>query len=300
MRNASAGLIAYLNSLSPTVQPYVADLLTIIQKNGTITRLTSAPVDVASTSQAISFSDVTVYNFLSGGVTFTRSRVKQVIGLTVDNLTLTLITDPLTQTLGGIPWSAAAQDGAFDGARFVLERAFMPTWGDTSNGTLIIFAGSAGEIQATRTSIGVTVVADINILERPMPRNVWQAGCLHNLYDAGCTLSQGAFTVTGVVVAGGTASAFRTNLTQADDYFALGAITFTSGVLSGQTVTVKAYANASGLVTPNVVLPSNPAAGVTFSIYPGCDKTQATCTNKFSNLAHFRGFPYIPVPETAG
>jgi hypothetical protein len=42
-----------------------------------------------------------------------------------------------------------------------------------------------------------------------------------------------------------------------------------------------------------------PAPGDTFIAYPGCDKTQSTCSGKFSNLVNFGGSPYIPVPETS-
>jgi hypothetical protein len=34
-------------------------------------------------------------------------------------------------------------------------------------------------------------------------------------------------------------------------------------------------------------------------VYPGCDKTQATCQNTFGNILNFGGFTYIPAAETA-
>jgi len=49
----------------------------------------------------------------------------------------------------------------------------------------------------------------------------------------------------------------------------------------------------------NSPLPFAPNAGDAFTAYPGCDKTQNTCTAKFNNLANFEGFPYVPAPETA-
>jgi hypothetical protein len=39
--------------------------------------------------------------------------------------------------------------------------------------------------------------------------------------------------------------------------------------------------------------------GDAFTVYLGCDHTQATCTTKFGNLTNFRGFPYIPSPTYA-
>jgi uncharacterized phage protein (TIGR02218 family) len=90
-----------------------------------------------------------------------------------------------------------------------------------------------------------------------------------------------------------------TNLTQADTYFDNGQLVFNFGANNGHVVAVKAYLNSGGTVYFVVPLPALPTAGDTFTIYPGCDKTQATCASKFSNLANFGGFPYVPVPETA-
>lgn len=300
MRNASASLITFLNGLGPTQQPYIADLLTIIQANSTVTRLTSASVTLKSTSQAISPSDPTVYTFLSGGATFTRGVTKLLVGLQVDDLALSILTDPTRDTLGGVPWPAAARNGALDGARIVLERCFMATWGDTSKGTIILFSGTAGNVQASRSQIAITVKSNLNVLANQMPRNVYQPGCMHSVYDAGCTLLKATFTVAGAVTAGSTVSSINTNLTQADDYFDQGQITFTSGVNNGLSRTVKLFVHTGGVVQISPPLPAAPAAADTFTIYPGCDKQQSTCTTKFSNLAHFRGYPYIPVPETAG
>jgi hypothetical protein len=42
-----------------------------------------------------------------------------------------------------------------------------------------------------------------------------------------------------------------------------------------------------------------PVAGDNFVVYKGCDKTMTICQNRFSNLANFRGFPFVPPPELA-
>jgi uncharacterized phage protein (TIGR02218 family) len=299
MRHASAGLITFLNGLGPTSQPLIADLLTIILAGGTTYRFTSAPTNINSTSQAAGPSDPTVYTFTSGGVTFTRGLTKIIVGLQVDDLALTLLTSPTRDTLGGIPWPAAARNGALDGARIVLERAFMPTWNDTSAGTLILFAGTVGPIQCTRSQIAVTVKSNINVLSNPMPRNTYQPGCIHTLYDAGCTLLQATFTVTNAAIAGSTASLVKSTLAAASAYYDQGVITFTSGVNNGLSRPVTSYSHTNGAVSVAPPFPAVPGVGDTFSIYPGCDKSQGTCSAKFANLAHFRGYPYIPVPETA-
>jgi hypothetical protein len=71
--------------------------------------------------------------------------------------------------------------------------------------------------------------------------------------------------------------------------------------------TVKTYLNANGLVTPVKPFPYTPQAGETFTIYPGCDKVgqiggdiaAGTCQVKFSNIARFKGTPFVPTPENA-
>ena len=79
---------------------------------------------------------------------------------------------------------------------------------------------------------------------------------------------------------------------------AQGAIMFSSGVNANVRATVKSVAagTALNLVYP---LPLAPAAGDSFTVYAGCDHTQNTCAARFSNLANFRGFPYVPPPQMA-
>ena len=42
------------------------------------------------------------------------------------------------------------------------------------------------------------------------------------------------------------------------------------------------------------------AVGDTIYLYPGCDRTLATCTAKFGNSANFGGFPFIPTKNPFG
>jgi uncharacterized phage protein (TIGR02218 family) len=293
MRAASAALISLLNS---NVQFLVADLLTITQANGAITRLTSADFDVVANG----------FTFTSNGPKFTRGKTRILVGITVDTMDLSILPDP-AQLLGGVPWPQAAAAGALDEARILLERAHMPSWGDTSVGTVNLFSGRLSEINPSRYEIAMTVKSDLEILDIMMPRNTLQPSCIHTLYDSGCTLLKSAFLVAGVVTAGSTsATVLASALTQATGYFDLGTMLFTSGVLNGVTRNIKTYTNVAGVktITPAIAwalnnIPTAPANGDTFNIFPGCDKVQATCSGKFSNLSHFRGFPYIPVPETA-
>lgn len=288
MRAASGGLIALLNG---NTQFQIADLLTITQANGTITRLTNADFDVVANT----------FTFLSSGPKFARGRTKIVLGIVVDTMPLSIMPDP-AQLLGGVPWPQAAAAGALDGARILLERAHMPVWGDTSVGTVILFSGRVSEINPSRNEVAMVVKSDLEMLDIQMPRNTFQPYCVHTLYDSGCTLLKSAFVVAGVVTAGSTAASILASaLTQATGYFDLGTMTFTGGANNGVTRNVRSYTNAAGVKTiiPMVAFKFAPANGDTFNIYPGCDKVQATCSTKFANLAHYRGYPYVPAPESA-
>lgn len=298
MRNASGALITLLGAQN---QYLVADLLTIIQANGTITRLTSADFDVVAVSQV----DGASHSFSSKGPPFTRTKTKLVVGLETDTMTVTLSPDPALHTIGSQPWPAAAVAGAFDEARVIIERAFMATWGDTSAGTLIQFSGRTGKVSSSRSTLVLQIKSDLELLRAPMPRNTYQPGCVHTLYDTGCGLVKASFAVTGSVQAGSTINLLNTTLAQATGYFDLGTILFTSGALNGQSYTVKSFTSATSII-PARPFASAPATSDAFTAYPGCDKRghldasgPNTCLTKFNNWGRFRGYPFIPAPENA-
>jgi uncharacterized phage protein (TIGR02218 family) len=129
-----------------------------------------------------------------------------------------------------------------------------------------------------------------------MPRNLYQPGCIHSLYDAGCTLSKAAFTDAGTALTGATLKSVPFTSAKSAGYYDLGTLLWLTGANAGALVTVQHWDGSAAQLQVN--LKAVPAAGDTFSIAPGCDKTQATCTTKFVNLTHFRGFPFVPTPES--
>ena len=78
------------------------------------------------------------------------------------------------------------------------------------------------------------------------------------------------------------------------EFFKYGKVTWTSGMNSGLSMEVSDY-------WPNYVvlaqsMPFSIVAGDTYSITPGCDKTDNTCKTRFgtNNIINFRGEPFIP------
>jgi uncharacterized phage protein (TIGR02218 family) len=290
MKPASGSLTALLNSSTAFL---MADLLTVSFFDGSTLRLTDADMNLVVGGNTFKT------NTDQGTVEpiFKRGKTRCVVGLEVDTLDVTLLCGQTVQ-VGGISMTRAAMNGVFDGARVKLERVFMPTWGDTSPGTVILFEGAVAGVDPSSTEIRLVVKSELDKLNVAMPRNVFMPACGHVLYGPGCGVVKAAYTVTGTVGAGATTTSVPSNRAEAADYFRLGVMVFTSGPCAGSRRAVRAY--SGGTFTPVVPLPAAPANENTFSVAPGCDhSTGAQGCAKFANLNRFRGFPYVPRPETA-
>jgi uncharacterized phage protein (TIGR02218 family) len=193
----------------------------------------------------------------------------------------------------------AGSTDLFDGATVKLERMFAPSWAAAATGSIIRFAGRVTSINSIQGIIAnLTVSSWMILLNASMPRNLYQAACLHTVYDTGCTLLPASFSATGTVSGVGSTTAFATSLAPTLNDYAQGRIVFTSGANAGISRTVRSN-DASGnfvLVGP---LPVAPGVADAFTAYKGCDLTQATCTAKFANLVHFKATPFVPLPTTA-
>lgn len=248
------------------------------------------------------------------GMTIRRGTVTSRAGLEVQSLDLTLtpqLDNPAgVITVGGYTLSKASRYGVLDNARITMWKIFLapaePYLIDTTTGKNFWFGGRVNEVKTGRFSTDITVNNDLELLNVSMPRNLYQSGCVHTLYDTGCTLSKATFRKTGTVSGTPTVNGFNTSLTDPTAYFDQGVITFTGGANNGLSRGVKSYVSASGAIQLVSPLPIAPAASDPFNILPACTKTQAACTNSnpavappFNNVTlHFRGYPYIPNPET--
>mgnify|MGYP001583304435 CR=1 FL=1 len=281
MKAASPALIALLDSN----QFIWADLYTFTLSDNTILRFTGADSDLVVDGNL----------FSSAGPHLQRGTTKCQIGVEVDQLQITFFVNS-TVELAGVPLTQFTRNGGFDGARVLLERVFMATWGDTSAGTLINFGGRIADITVSRTKVEMSVNSDLELLNIQMPRNIYQVGCVNSLYDEACTLDPALFISAGNTGGGSSSVLITCNLSQANGYFELGTMTYTTGANAGASRTVKRY--TVGSLVPSLPFEFAPEAGDLFFAKPGCDKKSATCSGKFSNLVNFRGYPTIPSPES--
>lgn len=224
-----------------------------------------------------------------------RGTIRNTVGVEVDELSVSLLCNA-NVSYGNVPLTQFARQGGFDGARMTLTRAFYPTNNATSCGSLNLFSGRVGPLTVSGHEIAMGIKSDLELLDVQMPRNVHSESCIHTLYDAGCNISAATFTVTGNTTANSTAFNVNCNLAQTAGYFDLGVMRFTSGENNGTQRTVRVHSN--GVLTVMQPFGRTPAAGDLFTVRPGCDKLFATCSAKFTNTGNFRGYPYIPVPET--
>lgn len=259
-----------------------ADLYTITLNSGQVWRMTSGDADIQYAGNTYASTPLK-----RGGLT-------EKTGLEVATLEISIYADGNAL---GLDYMRDLTGGLLDAARVVMETAIMSQYGDTTPGTVKRFFGVVADVSFGRTETAITVKSDAQILDTNLPRNVYQAACLHTLFDAGCGLSSAALEVTGAISGTSTRMQLATNLTAAAGYFDQGSVRFTSGKNAGLSYTVKGHLTGGVL---DMLRPTlyTPAVGDAFVALPGCDKSQATCTSKYNNLAAFRGYPFVPPPET--
>lgn len=270
---------------------YVADLYTITMTSSMVLRYTSHDMDI------------TVDGQLFQSFPIDRSTTRQTAGLDVDEMTITILATQDDTIAAGVSLFHAMRSKAFHNAILKLDRVFSPIpWqfpmppisadyvlDSHFLGRMII--DQIGGLKAT-----ITVRSMTELLNAKQPRNIVQPSCIHTVYDSECELDITDFLVNGTVGASSTKSLVLANLPQSSGYFDMGALLFTSGLNMNVQRSVREYTRGRFLLTQP--LPYTPAAGDTFTALPGCDRSKATCAGKFNNLNNFRGYPYVPTPET--
>jgi uncharacterized phage protein (TIGR02218 family) len=263
MKPASPALVALLAS----DQFVFADLYTFTLRGGLVLRYTSADIDVTYGGHVFKAGgELSGYSLVQGG------RMRVVKGLEVDTTTIT-IAPGTRDRINGLPMLTAIRQGFFDRCAILKQRVFMASWGDTSAGAIIIFSGEAADIKPGRTSCDITVKSDIYLLNVAMPRNVYQASCMHGFGDAGCGVNRANYAVSLAVAstAVSTTQTIYCPIPGAVDAYDGGTIAFTSGVNAGLSRSI--HVSSPGFIQTYSAFPNAPAAGDMMTVTPGCDKT---------------------------
>jgi uncharacterized phage protein (TIGR02218 family) len=185
--------------------------------------------------------------------------------------------------------------GRYDGARV---RAFLVDWSAPDH-CIELWAGRLGDVRRGESAFEAELRSPASVLAAPLGRTFART-CDADLGDARCSVNldapafSGAGAVTAII---GVRRFAASGLSDAaSGLFARGLLTWTGGANAGATSEIVSHA-LSGDAAILEMLELNAhavAAGDSFTIKAGCDKSFETCRTRYSNQINFRGFPHIP------
>jgi uncharacterized phage protein (TIGR02218 family) len=185
--------------------------------------------------------------------------------------------------------------GKYDAADI---ETWLVDWSDVSLRVLMA-RGRLGEVKRE----GIAFIAEIRGLADLLAQEsgrLYTATCNADLGDGRCRVDLtdparrgngvvGELLGTSIFVADGLAGF-------AGGFFTAGRLSWTSGANVGQAIEIKQHRAGDGEVVLSLwqAMPEPITAGDAFTVTAGCDKTLATCRDRFANSENFRGFPHIP------
>ena len=283
-----------LQALFDTGGPFcIANCYTIAPKSGSVIRVTDADVNVRTAG---------IFTWTKDGALIKRDKISNTLGLESSTISLTLMADDSILTSTGVPLIKAIGDGYLDGATIIVTKVFSADWASmpiltsTNKGWLLMFSGVIRDTKVSTNEAKIIVVSSAYKFETMLPLNSFGPSCSNILYDTKCGVNNASHTQTTTTdSAGATNFSFIVAGITAD--YLLGTVEFTAGPNINVKRTITGVDTGTGFITVSQPFPVQPA-GETVRIYKGCDKKLTTCTTRFSNQSNFRGYPYVPNPES--
>jgi uncharacterized phage protein (TIGR02218 family) len=225
--------------------------------------------------------DGVTYRAASG---YTRTAIRGTADLAVDNLDVESVfsDDGITEE--------DLRVGKYD---FAEVRMFLVNYEDLAQGVLKLQRGWLGEV-TIRDGMYVAELRGMTQRLQMTVGEVYAPDCAADLGDARCGVDLAALEDSGAVDAVISATAFTTVLAQATGWYDGGELAWTGGANAGQTVAVRSWDAATGMLALFLPALYPMQVGDEFTIRPGCGKSFATCQTKFDNVINFRGFPHVP------
>jgi uncharacterized phage protein (TIGR02218 family) len=162
-------------------------------------------------------------------------------------------------------------------------------WADPQIGAIDLLAGTLGRVGSNGDDYSAELDGAAVRLEEPVCPAT-SPECRAELGDKSCRIDLAARSRRAKVIASEGAS--LTLDTELDEAFVLGRLRYLSGGNCGLETIVFAVDGAAVDVRD---LPPTPVeSNCTVEVREGCDKTFATCCERFANAANFRGEPHLP------
>jgi uncharacterized phage protein (TIGR02218 family) len=275
-----------MKSVSPEFAVHIASGATTLCWCWRLTRRDGVRLGFTDHDRPLVF-DGTTFEATAG---FTASEIKDQVGLSVGNLEVTsaLSSDHLAEL--------DLEAGLYDDAKVEI---FRVNWSDTVQ-RVLMRTGSLGEVRRAGLSFSAEIRGLAHYLQQSKGR-LFQFSCDADFGDHRCGIERSgpAYSAQGQIVSVISARRFMVSglSRYAGGWFSRGLLTFLSGAAAGQSIEVKSHSVASDQ-TVSVEIWSAARlpllVGQSFSIVAGCDKSFATCREKFGNAVNHRGFPMIP------
>ncbi len=220
---------------------------------------------------------------------FTAGKIEDRVGLSVDNLEVeaALSSDVLRDE--------DLADGLYDAAVVEIWRV---NWADPSQRALMR-KGALGEVRRSGLIFTGEIRGLSHLLGQPQVR-LFQYTCDARFGDRRCGVDVAAppNRVAGTIAPSSTARRLLIEgvAAHASGNFTRGLAKFVSGEFVGRAFEIRRHAR-DGLMAEIELwqpLPAPPRPGDGVTLIVGCDKTFATCRDRFANAAAFRGFPHMP------
>jgi uncharacterized phage protein (TIGR02218 family) len=187
--------------------------------------------------------------------------------------------------------------GLFDGARIDIWRYY---WRG-QNRAVKLTSGLAGKVTQNDQEFTLEALTDRARLDQQALLEPITPSCRFNLGDARCQKDISALIRAGAVTDLGNGSAYPSSARrvfgdssrgEADAYWALGELTWTSGGNAGLSSEIKDFTDSGFILWDPMPFPI--AIGDAYSVKPGCDRLKATCIGKFDNYINYGGFADVP------
>jgi uncharacterized phage protein (TIGR02218 family) len=184
--------------------------------------------------------------------------------------------------------------GRYDGASV---EAWLVNWADPTQ-RLLQDVTTIGEVRRGEFGFTAELRSMASLLDREVGR-LYQATCSADLGDAKCRadLDGPSFRTTRSVLSSDGSTIVTVALQDfADGWFTAGTLRVLSGANQGTEVAIKEHrAAAAGHVLSLWTALTKPiSAGDSVQLTAGCNKSLATCRDKFGNVLNFRGCPHMP------
>lgn len=178
--------------------------------------------------------------------------------------------------------------GRWDGAAM---RLFATDWNDPGVVPVPLVRGELGQVSIKDGAFTAELNGPTALLDRPVVEQT-SPDCRACLGDARCRvdMSGRVHLVRAVSLAGDVLTV--DDVEPGANAFGQGRLVWLDGPNSGLSSAIAASDGAA--LTLRDLPPNTVAPGTLVRVSEGCDRTLATCRDRFANAVNFRGEPYLP------